>query len=81
VRPADVLAWSNEMSAAGCDWTLEAYGQRGHAFTNPQADDAPHGMKFCPVANRRAFAAMADFLQETLSGKPAPAIGACPVPA
>ncbi len=78
---ADVAAWANELTASGCDWTLEAFGHRGHAFTNPEAADAANGMQFCELANRRAFAAMEDFLRETLSSKPAAKIGACPTPA
>ncbi len=80
-KPTDVLAWANELTLLGCDWTLEAFGHRGHAFTNPQAAEAAGGMQFCALANRRAFAAMEDFLHETLSGAPAAHMGACPTPA
>ncbi|MCE9618288.1 MAG: dienelactone hydrolase family protein [Planctomycetes bacterium] len=79
-KPADVLAWAKELTDSGCDWTLEAYGHRGHAFTNPQATDAAGGMQFCPLANRRAFAAMEDFLRETLAESPAASWAKCPVP-
>ena len=82
---ADVAAWANELTASGCDWTLEAFGHRGHAFTNPEAADSNNGMQFCELANRRAFAAMEDFLRETLqeklSGAAAVKMGACPTPA
>jgi dienelactone hydrolase len=82
---ADVAAWANELTASGCDWTLEAFGHRGHAFTNPEAADSVNGMQFCELANRRAFAAMEDFLRETLQeklpGAAAVKMGACPTPA
>ena len=84
-KPADVVAWANELTATGCDWTLEAFGHRGHAFTNPQAEEAANGMQFCELANRRAFAAMEYFLRETLQEKLSDTsvaqMGACPTPA
>ena len=65
----------------GADWTALVLGQRGHAFMNQGAADPANGMCFCPRAERRALAAMADFLDECLrSGAEVP-MGACPAPA
>lgn len=80
-KPSDFEAFASEMTAAGCDWNALVFGHRGHAFTNPQAADAKSGMQHCPLAERRAFAAMADFLHECLRQPSKAVMGACPVPA
>lgn len=69
VKPDAVAAFAKEMSDAGADWELNAYGHHGHAFTNPQAQDAKNGMQFSPVIARRAFRAMEDFLAEVFSAR------------
>jgi dienelactone hydrolase len=62
--PDDVLAFSKEMTAAGADWTLNAYGNTVHAFTNPAADGSTAGIAYHEAAARRAWAACDDFLAE-----------------
>jgi dienelactone hydrolase len=79
-KPADFNAFAAEMSAAGADWTSLVLGQRGHAFMNQGAADPANGMCFCPRAERRSLAAMADFLDECLRGDASMPIGACPRP-
>jgi len=64
--PEDVLGFSQEMSAAGADWTLNAYGNTVHAFTNPAADGSAPGIAYHEAASRRAWAGAEDFLQEVL---------------
>ncbi len=80
-RPADFEAFGREMTERGCDWNAMVFGHRGHAFTNPQAADPKGGMQFCPLAERRAMAAMQDFLHECLVAPSKASVGACPVPA
>ncbi len=60
--PDEVLALARELTAAGADWQLHAYGHVGHAFTNPAAS-AP-GLAYDAAADRRSFAALQDFLGE-----------------
>ncbi|MEE4277847.1 MAG: dienelactone hydrolase family protein [Halieaceae bacterium] len=62
--PESVLELAKEMSAAGADWQLHAYGGTVHAFTNPQAQDPDFGTVYSERASRRAHAAMIDFLAE-----------------
>lgn len=62
--PQSMLALANEMSAAGADWQVHAYGGTQHAFTNPEANDPDMGAVYSPVANARAEVAIANFLQE-----------------
>lgn len=64
--PDDVMAFSKEMSAAKADWQLHAYGATLHAFTNPDAQNPDFGTQYDVAADRRSFAACADFLAEVL---------------
>ncbi len=57
--PEQVVAFAAEMTAAGADWRLLAFGNTVHAFTNP----AREGM-YSPDADRRSWAAAMDFLDE-----------------
>jgi dienelactone hydrolase len=62
----DVLAFQEEMTAAGADWQVHVYGGVRHAFTNPNAANPEAGLMYNPVAERRAWAALLDFLTEVL---------------
>ena len=62
--PEQVLGLAAEMSAAGADWQLHAYGNTRHAFTNPAANDVERGTIYDAAADRRSWAAMTDFLSE-----------------
>jgi len=62
--PEDVMDFSKEMTAAGADWTLSAYGNTVHAFTNPEANNRANGTAYDPVVSRRAWASCEDFLGE-----------------
>ena len=68
VPPAKVVALGRELSEAGADWQIHAYGHTVHAFTNPDADKFGNpATRFSPVASRRAWAALDDFLGEILA--------------
>ena len=64
--PEDVLAIAKELTAAGADWQLHAYGNTVHSFTNPAADNKEGGMVYNEVADRRSWHALMQFLEETL---------------
>lgn len=64
--PEDVLAVAKELSSAGADWQLHAYGNTRHAFTNPQANDDSLGLKYDEAADRRSWHALLQFLDEVL---------------
>lgn len=64
--PEDVLAIGKELTAAGADWQVHAYGNTRHAFTNPQANDAANGMLYDEVADRRSWHALLQFFDEVL---------------
>lgn len=64
VTPDSVISLSNELTAMGADWQLHAYGNTMHAFTNPAANDKASGTVYDPVADRRSWTAMQNFLNE-----------------
>ncbi len=64
---ADVVAFESEMTVAGADWQVHAYGHTLHSFTNPEANDPGFGVKFDANANRRSWQAMQNFLAEVLA--------------
>ena len=68
VEPAAVLELAAELSAAGADWQVHAYGGTRHAFTNPQANDAQMGTIYSATADRRAHVAMRNFFAELFDG-------------
>ena len=62
--PEAVVALAAELTAAGCDWQIHAFGQVGHGFTNPGATGAMPGIKYDAATARRAWAACDGFLAE-----------------
>ncbi len=64
VTPDAVVALGQELTEAGCDWQIHAFGHVGHGFTNPGATGAMPGIKFDERTARRAWAACDAFLAE-----------------
>jgi dienelactone hydrolase len=65
VPPDKVVALGQELTRAGADWQIHAFGNTVHAFTNPGADKFGNpATKFSPTASRRAWAGLDDFLGE-----------------
>ncbi len=64
VPPAALVALGEELTAAGCDWQIHAYGHVGHGFTNPGADGSTPGVQFDALAAARSWAACDAFLTE-----------------
>lgn len=65
--PASVLAVADELTAAGADWQLHAYGHALHAFTFEGANFPERGVAHHPAADRRSWLAMRNFLDEVLA--------------
>mgnify|MGYP002622020878 CR=1 FL=1 len=65
--PDAVVALGRELGARGADWQLHAYGNTLHAFTNPAADDIASGLRYDPLAERRALRSMRDFFSDIFS--------------
>ena len=66
-EPQSVLDLAAELSAAGADWQVHAYGDTVHAFTNPAMNDKAAGVAYDARADRRSWAALQDFLGEVLA--------------
>jgi dienelactone hydrolase len=64
VKPDDVKAFGAEMTGAGADWQLHAYGGVMHAFTNPEANDPAFGTVYNKRAADRSWASFVHFLGE-----------------
>jgi dienelactone hydrolase len=64
--PEDALAVARELTEAGADWQLHAYGNTVHAFTNPNANDRSGGMAYDSNADRRSWHTLMQFLEEVL---------------
>jgi dienelactone hydrolase len=67
VPPEAVLELEQELTKAGVDWQVHAYGGTAHAFTNPQAQAPAQGMQYNATAARRAWQSMQHFLAEVLA--------------
>lgn len=67
--PPDVLAaLAGELTAAGADWQVHAYGNAGHAFTDEsRRGSTMPGIGYDERADRRSWQAMRDFLGEVFA--------------
>lgn len=66
-EPASMLALATELTEAGADWQVHAYGNTVHAFTNPAAGDAAMGTVYNASADHRSWTALLNFLGEVLA--------------
>jgi dienelactone hydrolase len=64
VPPQSLLDFANEMTGAGADWQVHAYGNTLHSFTNPEANDPELGAKYDAAADRRSWTSLLNFLEE-----------------
>ena len=68
VPPAAVEALAKELTAAGADWQIHAYGHVGHGFTNPHASRIGiAGVAYNELAARRSWAALELLLAEAFA--------------
>lgn len=65
--PDQMLALADELTRAGADWQIHAYGNTVHAFTNPAANDPGFGTVYKEAADRRSWQALQNFLAEVLN--------------
>ena len=62
--PEAVLRLAEELTGAGADWQLHAFGGVMHAFTNPAAASPERGLLYHATADQRAWRLLEDFLAE-----------------
>ncbi len=66
-NPRSVEALASELTRAGADWQVHAYGSTMHAFTNPAANNPDFGTVYDEQADKRSWRAMSDFLDDALA--------------
>jgi dienelactone hydrolase len=64
VPPADVVALGEELTAAGADWQIHAYGGTMHAFMAVGVNRPEAGIQYNERSARRAWASLVAFLAE-----------------
>ena len=65
VPPAKVVALARELTEAGCDWQIHAFGNTVHGFTNRNADKIGNAaVRFSEAASRRSWHALDGLLGE-----------------
>jgi dienelactone hydrolase len=65
VPPDKVVALAQELTEAGADWQIHAYGHVAHGFTNPNAHRIGiEGVRYDEQAAERSWSAFVNFLEE-----------------
>lgn len=62
--PQDTIALAKELTDRKADWEINAYGNTGHAFTNPNAQSVENGMFFNKKSDEKAWKRMVSFFQD-----------------
>ncbi|MFN4150312.1 MAG: dienelactone hydrolase family protein [Candidatus Sericytochromatia bacterium] len=63
-KPDSTVELASELTNLGAEWEINAYGNTGHAFTNPKAQFPERGMFYVPKVNGKAWNRMRSFFQE-----------------
>jgi dienelactone hydrolase len=65
VPPDKVVALGQELTEAGADWQIHAYGHVGHGFTNPHASQLQiDGVAYNALAAERSWTSFINLLEE-----------------
>jgi dienelactone hydrolase len=67
VPPEDVVALGKELTEAGADWQIHAYGHTLHAFMAVGANRPESGIQYNERSAKRAWASLMTFLSEAFS--------------
>ena len=70
-EPDSLRAVQDEMSEAGCDWTVMSFGNTKHAFMVPEADNDDLGLKYNKYAADQSWAATFDLLRKHFGSRSA----------
>jgi len=62
--PESMVGIANELTAAGADWQIHAYGGAMHAFTSPDANDPDFGTVYHEASDKRSWRSMTDFFAD-----------------
>jgi dienelactone hydrolase len=65
VPPEKVVGLGQELTEAGADWQIHAYGNVAHGFTNPNASDLQiDGVRYNALAAERSWTSFINLLEE-----------------
>ena len=62
--PEAVVALGKELTEAGADWQIHAYGHTSHGFTNPGMTGTIPGVRYNELAAERSWTSLINFLEE-----------------
>jgi dienelactone hydrolase len=62
--PESVVALGHELTEAGSDWQIHAFGHVAHGFTNPGATGVVPGVLYNELAAERSWTSLISFLEE-----------------
>jgi dienelactone hydrolase len=63
--PEHVVALGRELTEAGADWQIHAFGHVAHGFTNPNADQIGiEGVRYNALAAERSWTSFINLLEE-----------------
>ena len=69
VPPDAVVALGQELTEAGADWQIHAYGNVAHGFTNPKAHEIGlDGVRYNALAAERSWTSFINLLEEVFGG-------------
>jgi dienelactone hydrolase len=69
VPPDKVVALGQELTEAGADWQIHAYGNVAHGFTNPHAHEIGiEGVRYNALAAERSWTSFINLLEELFAG-------------
>ena len=69
VPPEKVVALGQELTEAGADWQIHAYGNVAHGFTNPNAASLQiDGVRYNALAAERSWTSFINVLEELFGG-------------
>jgi dienelactone hydrolase len=69
VPPDMVVSLGKELTEAGADWQIHAYGHVGHGFTNPHASQLKiEGVAYNALAAERSWTSFVNLLEELFGG-------------
>jgi len=64
-RPDHVVALGKELTEAGADWQIHAFGNVAHGFTNPKASELQiDGVRYNAIAAERSWTSFISLLEE-----------------
>jgi dienelactone hydrolase len=69
VPPDKLVALGQELTEAGSDWQIHAYGHVAHGFTNPNASELQiDGVRYNALAAERSWTSFISLLEELFGG-------------